>query len=94
MAHAYGELIALTCDAQGQPVRFTWRSREYVIREVLATWHLRDRWWLRGLASASLAPAQRASDRTYYRVHCVGDVFGEVYHDAVSGAWILDRVYD
>jgi hypothetical protein len=52
--------------------------------------------------------AHGASDRTYFRLRCraVGDggdteaeteadtLLCEIYHDAVSGLWVLERVYD
>ena len=98
MTHFYGQPIAMTCDARGQPERFTWRGREYVILEILAAWRLRDRWWLRGAVTSSQGSSrpgtQGASDRTYYRVRCAGEVYGEIYYDAVGGRWVLDRVYD
>ena len=34
------------------------------------------------------------SDRTYYRLDCSGDLQCDVYFDAATGIWILDRVHD
>ncbi len=37
------------------------------------------------------------SDRTYYRLHCASaheDLTCDIYFEAISGVWILERVYD
>ena len=31
---------------------------------------------------------------TYYRLDCSGDLQCDVYFDAATGVWILDRVHD
>jgi hypothetical protein len=90
MTRYYGQPITVTCAQDGQPDRFIWHGREYVILEVLATWHLRDHWWLQGLASAP----HDASNRTYYRARCADQVYVELYYEAVGEQWILDRLYD
>ncbi len=35
-----------------------------------------------------------ASDRYYYRLRCTRDLLCDVYWDAATNAWILDRVWD
>lgn len=100
VTHRYGQAIALTLVGD-QPARFRWRGRDVAVEEVLATWHLRDRWWVEsmersegahGSAAETMVPG--ASDRHYYRVRCAGDLFCELYHDAATDIWVLDRVYD
>jgi hypothetical protein len=62
----------------------------YRVLEVLATWHLRDRWWEQPEEASTVG----ASDRFYYRALCAGDFICDVYYDAASARWILDRVHD
>jgi hypothetical protein len=180
MAHQYRQRILVTLRADGEPGEFIWRGVAYSVDEVLARWHLRDRWWEAratqpsatddlaghdrdgegvrqtplqqpaqgrgrgtevpaydrgGLKSTDLlqrAPAGSAealsgeslrvspdfspsapcaggrppdaptvprrngtpSDRYYYRLRCVEGLLCEVYWDAASDAWTLDRVLD
>jgi len=70
----------------GHPLSFTWRGRRYQINTILDTWHLQDRWWA-GEECGS-------SDRAYYRLDCSSGLQCEVYFDAVTGIWVLDRIYD
>ena len=81
------------------PQAFGWQQTVYRVVEVLGRWHLRDRWWLTDGSAALAEPASGlgtlgASDRRYYRVRCVPALLCEIYHDAVTGAWVLDRVCD
>ena len=97
MTHCYHQPITVSTTPQGQPHAFTWRGREYRVLEILATWHLRDRWWRRGALPTSQAPGGQtrgASDRTYYRVRCADEFYGELYYDAACDCWVLDRIYD
>ncbi len=101
MAHRYGQPVAVAAIG-GQPVAFTWRGVEYAVRDVLATWHLRDRWWepappsapSAGESSARTGARTGASDRHYYRVRSAGEQIFDLYHDAAVDRWVLDRVYD
>ena len=86
MAHRYGQPIQMTLAAGGQPSAFGWRGARYRIVETLSTWRLRDRWWE--------TPGGGASDRTYYRVRCAGEQFFDLYYDAASDVWMLDRAHD
>jgi hypothetical protein len=45
MTHQYRQCIAVTVRASGEPDGFTWRGMTYHVVEVLARWHLCDRWW-------------------------------------------------
>jgi hypothetical protein len=81
----YGHPIQVQASL-GRPLRFTWRGTRYQVHIVLDTWHLQDRWWV--------GDEWGSSDRTYYRLDCSSDLQCEVYFDAVTGIWILDRVYD
>ena len=88
MARRYGHIIHVTCVA-GQPSWFNWRNAYYVVAEIFATWHLRDRWWAQpGEGTAG------ASDRHYYRIRCEDGLLCDLYHDAARGEWVLDRVHD
>jgi hypothetical protein len=80
-----------------QPHSFLWRERTHIVADLLATWRLRDRWWLTPStpeAPAQITPAPQASDRSYYRLACVDGLLCDVYYDAARGHWFLDRVYD
>jgi hypothetical protein len=72
-----------------QPRQFVWRDRLYTVAEVLATWHLRNRWWEPVVASPT-----GASDRHYYRLQCTDGLLCDLYHDVARDVWVLDRVHD
>ena len=93
MTHQYRQPIAMTVSASGDPGAFTWRGRTYHVVEVLARWHLRDRWW-EPHASTRAAAQPIASNRHYYRLRCAEGMLCEVYWDAAVAAWTLDRVID
>jgi hypothetical protein len=93
MAHAYREPCRVEEGADGKPVTFFWRGREYHVEVVLSHWRLRDRWWV-PRTSEWLGDAQGPSRRYYYRVQCSGLAFYELYHDLEVGFWFLDRVLD
>jgi hypothetical protein len=63
---------------------FTWRGVRYPVADLLGSWHLQDKWWER----------EGHSDRRYWRVQTPDFGVYELYHDAVSGAWVLDVVQD
>lgn len=44
MTRRYGHAITVT-HAGSLPAGFHWNGIAYRVVEVLATWHLRDRWW-------------------------------------------------
>lgn len=96
MSRRYGDPVQVTVaqvthsakrahESRGEqrPTSFTWRGQRYWV-EVIGTWHLCDRWW----------EVQRHSDRYYYRVVTADHQVFELYHDIVSGIWVLDVVHD
>ena len=79
---SHGSLVGTVCDTKAQHAR----SARYGITE--------DHKGQKG-----------RSDRTYYRLRCVSlsasthedltcDLYCDIYFEAVSGVWILERVYD
>jgi Family of unknown function (DUF6504) len=88
VAHRYGDFVRVeieqTKPGEGILHAFTWRGVRSPVAEVLSRWHLRDRWWDR----------ERHSDRHYWRVQTPDYGVFELYHDSVSGVWILDVVQD
>lgn len=100
MAHRYTQPILVTCAPAGDtPLTFTWRGLTYTVHEVVGVWRLRDRWWESSARAVIPGAISGASDRTYYRVRCTdddgaGEQYFDLYHDAISGAWVLDRIHD
>ena len=90
MTHRYLQPVQVTF-AASELKSFQWRGVRYLVREVLATWHLCDRWWER---YTDRGPAAQASDRLYYRVRCVDEEIFDLYHDRASALWVLDCAHD
>jgi hypothetical protein len=44
MAHRYALPVLVDLGPDGVPTHFSWRGERYRVRQVLAMWHLRDRW--------------------------------------------------
>lgn len=93
MSRLYGDLV-LVAQNGDQPRCFMWRGLTYRVREVLATWHLQDRWWERTGSGSSTPAAALETDRHYFRLDCAPDLQCELYYDAASDRWVLERVYD
>lgn len=101
MTHIYNQLITVTV-AHGLPATIRWRDVTYRVAQINEPWHLMDRWWRQPGAPLSGAQTQSGppsrSDRTYYRVQCVStageDLSCDIYYEAASRVWVLERVYD
>jgi hypothetical protein len=100
LTRIYNDLIAVTV-ADGLPTTIRWRDGVYRVAQINEPWRLMDRWWQSGATGAQSSEqdsAQSRSDRTYYRVQCVSaageDLTCDIYFEAVSGVWMLERVYD
>jgi hypothetical protein len=118
-AEAPGQATDRSANLAGAPAAFLWRGMWYQVDELLATWRLRDRWWVAPLADviggadgAEAAPPEGRSDhaaralpadalpateRAYYRVLCrdpQGEQVFDLYYDAATQQWVLDRVHD
>ena len=104
MTHHYGDaiLVRRAGSAPGPPAAFSWRGVWYQVDAILDTWRLRDRWWSAPLADVAggtdaAADVLPPTERVYYRVRCVdpqGEQIFDLYHDAVTGLWVLDRAHD
>jgi Family of unknown function (DUF6504) len=102
MSRLYGQVVRVTCAAGREPTAFTWHGTQYRVAEVLASWHLVDRWWLASAQEAARASGKgvqdaryrAASDREYYRVRCADHQVFDLYYDAATGVWVLDRAHD
>jgi len=94
MTRRYGDMIVVAQHHNDQPRCFIWRGTTYRVQAILATWHLRDRWWETTTAGYTGTHAVPESDRHYYRLECSPELQCELYYDAASDRWILDRVYD
>ncbi len=105
MTYVYYHPIQVTL-ADGKPATIHWRGITYRVLHVNEPWHLMDGWWkVSGRPGEPGIPEKPGSDlgrrgpsdRTYYRLRCVSahsDIVCEIYFDAVSATWILERVYD
>jgi hypothetical protein len=96
LAHRYNHAITVTV-ANGLPTTIRWHDVAYRVAQVNEPWRLIDRWW-RSDATGAQGSEQNRSERTYYRVQCVSaageDLTCDIYCEAVSGVWVLERVYD
>jgi hypothetical protein len=93
MSRAYHHPIQVTL-VDGKPVTLCWRKITYRVLHRNEPWHLLDRWWEQAGEPGS---GTGRSDRTYYRLHCASahsELTCEIYFEAVSSMWILERVYD
>ena len=108
MAHRYRDPIVVrrapSAGLEQAPglAGFLWRGVWYEIDATLATWRLRDRWWvtpadtLSGTDDAADAQAPAPAERVYYRVRCVdpeGEQIFDLYEDIARRQWILDRAH-
>ncbi len=96
MTHVYYHPIKVTLSGD-RPTSLQWRGITYRVLDVNEPWHLMDRWWEPSGTQEALVGGQHRSDRTYYRVRCISaheDLTCEIYHEAIGGVWILERVYD
>src|SRR5262245_54399782 len=103
MAHRYGEPVTVTLRPDGFPATCTWRGTIYTTVEVLARWHLMDRWWVAPgepppswLAQAHSKIAWGRSSRYYCRLEVEDHMVFDLYCDAATRppVSILDRVHD
>jgi hypothetical protein len=92
MSRHIGLPVHVETNAAGEPVRFTWRGHVYT-GEVIARWHLRDRWWVS--AAEADGVGKGASDRKYFRLLTADHQVFELYRELTSkGLWVLDIVQD
>jgi hypothetical protein len=77
-----GLAIAVTCDADGMPVRLTWGGAAHPVTAVIERWRVDAEWW-RGRVW-----------RMYFRLTTDTGLLLEVYHDLLADGWFIQRVYD
>jgi hypothetical protein len=71
MTKRYGDPILVAVSTSDQPRCFIWRGTTYRVTEVLARWHLQDRWSEPRPSRLTGVPTSAESDRQYYRLECV-----------------------
>lgn len=94
MTKHYGDPILVAVSTSSKPRCFVWRGTMYHVQEVLAMWHLQDRWWEDRIRPQAGTDAAGESNRRYYRLDCSPEMLCEIYFDVASDGWTLDRVYD
>ena len=65
-----------------EPLAIRCQGRWRRVEAVLSRWRTHQEWW------------KRPVERDYFRVRLDGGIVCEVFRDAASGLWQLQRVYD
>lgn len=97
MAHTY-YLPIKVLHRQRIPYALVWRGVRYRVLHVNEPWRLQDRWWV-SAAEADSNGGHGYSDRTYYRLCCqeagaADALWCDIYYDAASNVWVMERVLD
>lgn len=77
-----GESIAVVCDGEGRPERFSWRGRPHTVTHIARQWRVDAEWW------------QARQWRVYYKISTDSGLLVVIYQDLESGDWFLQRLYD
>lgn len=91
MSRIYAEPIEVWL-ADGQPTRFAWRGRIYLVRELLECWTTTREWWKQPGAELG-----KPGERKFWRVEASPGGPAGVYElrlDVATGTWLLARVWD
>lgn len=91
MTRRFGDPVEVRV-SDGQPVRFVWRGRDYIVRRILEHWVATADWW----REQQVAPAD-AGEREYWRVEATpAEEIGvyELRYDSADGTWTLSRIWD
>jgi hypothetical protein len=76
------EEIKVTTNIAGVPVGLSRNARRERVAAIYERWRLSDEWW------------GKKVERDYFRVMTsAGSVF-DIYRDAASNRWYLDRIHD
>jgi len=75
------ELQVAESDAR-EPLTIVYAESERKVEGILCRWRMCQEWW------------KRPAERDYFRVKLEGGIVCEVFRDASSGCWQLQRVYD
>jgi hypothetical protein len=104
MAKRYDEVVDVTLDgaADGVPLTFSWRGRNYTIDERLGSWREAGEWWdpsgvhereyFRVLAHPAGAGATGELDPDGFLV--TNSSVYDLYRDRMHGVWRLARLWD
>lgn len=84
MSRLYGDPIEVWV-RDGQPVRFVWRDRLYVVRQILDHWVVAREWW----KTSETDPGERR----FWRVEAQSGTY-ELRFDTATEAWLLLRAWD
>ena len=77
-----GEPVAVICDDDGRPERFSWRGRTHAVTHVARRWRVDADWW------------RTRSWRAYYKVSTDSGLLVVIYQELEGGDWYLQRLYD
>ena len=78
------EVIKVTLDIRGWPMRFVWQSQAHVVQRVLQHWQVDTDWW----------SEQGRVYRDYVCVTTTDGLLCVICCDLLNQNWYLTKVYD
>lgn len=79
-----GEPIQVETDGAEHPSFFVWQQRRHRVQQIHQHWLVDTDWW---------TEAGRAH-RAYFALTTTDGLLCVIYHDRLTGAWRLSKVYD
>jgi len=74
--------LKVTTNIAGVPVSLTRNNRLERVAAIYEHWRLSDEWW------------DKKVERDYFRVRTSTGIVFDIYRDAMSNRWYLDRIHD
>lgn len=83
MTQLWPEGLPIEVEARdGQPQALSWQGRWRPVQAVVEQWVIHDDWWRDEIW------------RHYFQVETGDGLLCVLYHDLLTDAWFLERVYD
>lgn len=76
------QIIRMTVDADGVPLRFVWQDRTHPVQQINNRWRVDVGWWRLHIW------------REHYKLTTATGLLVIVYHDLLTDNWYLQRLYD